>query len=210
MNTLLSDKQTFATPLLLYAYDQVGDELFDLEPETVGRILWLKDSHVPQCNINKLNAALGLFSTNLFWQDPITFGITCRTFNRAPRVDTAPPDLDDIVWGVTEARLIIGGQGESEDKFSDEVKAYIQQLLKMDSIVTEVPTLSFVEPPTVPNTYDDSNYMMSMLDSSKERANDLEEGASVKMITMLKQIKDLHIKLSEEASKDLENLLKGE
>ena len=208
MNKILSDKQAFATPLLLFAYSQVGDELFDLEPETINRILWLKDSHVPQCNVNKLNAALGLFTSNLFWQDPITFGITCRTLNRANRPETAPPDLEDVVWGVTEARLIVGNPDEPEEKFSDSVEAYIRQLLKMDSIVTEVPTLKFITPPEVPNTYDDPNQMMDMLNSSKERVSDLEQGASTKMIMLLKQIKDLHLDISKEASQDLENLLK--
>ena len=208
MNQLLAEKTAFATPLLLYTYNIVGDELFDLEPETVEQLLRQQNPKTLQRNINKVNAALGLFTTNLFWQDPITFAVTCRTFNRHPRTNAAPPDLDDILWGITEARLIVGTPGEDPEPFSDSIVAYIEELLKMSGVVTKVPTLDFVTPPREPNIYDDAAQSLSAFDASKQRVEDMEQELGVKMATLLKQIKDLHIKLSDDASKDLEHLLK--
>jgi len=206
---LLADKQAFATPLLLYAVDTVGEDLFDLEPETVGQILRRENPKTPQRNINKVNAALGLLQSNLFWQDPITFGITCRTLNRAPRVDIAPPNLDDIMWGITEARLIVEDTDKNKEKFSDSIASYVALLLKMGGIVTTVPTLDFITPPRPTNQYDDPDQSLSVLTNSEDRVKDMESSVGIKMITLLKQIKDLNIDLSEQASKDLEELLEG-
>lgn len=209
MSQLLAEKTAFATPLLLYAYDLIGDEIFDLEPETIEQILKQQNHKTLQRNVDKVNAALGLLTTNLFWQDPITFAVTCRTLNRKARVNAAPPDIEDVLWGITEARLIVGNPDEENEPFSDSIKAYIQQLLKMAGIVTEVPTLDFIEPRKEPNVYDDSEQSIAAYDSSRERVDDLEQGLSTKMATMLKQIKDLRMKISEEAAKDLEKILEG-
>ena len=209
MNHLLAEKTAFATPLLLYAFDLIGEELFDLEPETIEQILKQQNHKTLQRNVDRINAALGLLTTNLFWQDPVTFAVTCRTLNRKARVDASPPDLDDILWGITEARLITGNPGEDPEPFSDSIQAYVQQLLKMAGVVTAVPTLDFIEPAKEPNSYDDPEQSLSAYDNSRERVDDLEQGVGTKMITLLKQIKDLHLKISDEAANDLEHLLEG-
>ena len=206
MKTILADKQAFATPLLLLAYQTIDEQIFDLEPETIGQILKEIDPKTLNRNINKVNAALSLLQSNLFWQDPITFGFTCRTLNRCPRISGAEPNLDDIMWGITEARLITG---DNDEPFSESIKAYVEFLLKKDSIVTEVPTLNFVDVPPMNNVYDDPEQQLSVLNSSKQRVNEMEQEVGTKMITMLKQIKDLHMDISKEASNDLESLLKG-
>lgn len=210
MKSLLTDRQAFATPLLLYAYKLFGDDLFELEPETIEYGLSKGVGKLPQYTLNKINAALGLLSTNLFWQDPITFGITCRTLNRVARVGAAPPDLDDIMWGITEARLITGNPQAEPEPFSDSIVAYIQHLLKLDRIVTDIPTLDFIKQgPEESNNITDSDYQLDSYNTSKERAADLEQGVATKMVTMLKQIKDLHLDISKEAAADIENLLQG-
>ena len=209
MKTILSDKQAFATPLLLLAYQTIEEQIFDLEPETIGQILKEIDPKTLNRNINKVNAALSLIQSNLFWQDPVTFGFTCRVLNRCPRVSGSPPNLDDIMWGVTEARLITGDPNAEQAPFSESIKSYVEFLLKKDSIVTEVPTLNFVDAPEFKNVYDDPEQQLSVFDSSKERVNEMEQEVGTKMVTMLKQIKDLHLDISKEAAKDLESLLEN-
>ena len=209
MSQILSNKEAFATPLLLYAYNIIGDDIFELEPETIEQILKQHDHKVLKRNLDRINAALGLITTNLFWQDPITFAVTCRTLNRHPRVDAAPPKLDDIVWAITEARLITGTPGKDHEPFSDSIKAYIEHLMKLAGVVTAEPTLDFVTPPELSNTYDDPEQATAIYANSEDNVEELEREVSTKMIMLLKQIKDLHIKLSDEASKDLEKLLQG-
>ena len=209
MSQILSNKEAFATPLLLYAYHIIGEDIFELEPETIEQILKQHDHKILKRNLERINAALGLITTNLFWQDPVTFAVTCRTLNRVARVEAAPPDLDDVVWAITEARLITGNPKEDPEPFSDSVKAYIEHLMKLDGVVTAEPTLDFITPPELSNDYDDPTQSISIYANSEENVEELERAVSTKMIMLLKQIKDLNIKLSEEASKDLEKLLQG-
>ena len=209
MSRILSDKEAFATPLLLCAYNLIGDDIFELEPETIEQILKQHNHKLLKRNVDRINAALGLLETNLFWQDPVTFAVTCRTLNRHARVDAAPPDLDDVVWGINEARLITGNPHEDPEEFSDGIKAYIEHLMKLDGVVTAEPTLDFIQPPDLNNSYDNPEQSVSIYANSEENVEELERTVSTKMIMLLKQIKDLHIKLSEEASKDLEKLLQG-
>ena len=87
--------------------------------------------------VNRLNAAIGLLNSNMFWVDPVTFGLVCRTLNRNPYVASEAPDLYDISWGVTEANLIMGSPDEDDQKngdlmYSEAVKRYIQHLLRID------------------------------------------------------------------------------
>lgn len=209
MKSILADKAAFATPLLLYAYKEIGEDIFELEPETIEQILRGHGNKVLKCNIDKINAALGLLTTNLFWQDPVTFAITCRTLNRATRVAAAPPDIEDVVWAVTEARLITGDPNQPAEEFSDSIKAYVAHLLKLAGIVTPVPTLDFIPAIREASSYDDSEQQLANFSASQDRVDDLEQGVSTKMVTMLKQIKDLHIDISKEAAADIESLLQG-
>ena len=205
MKSILADKAAFATPLLLYAYKQLGDDIFDMEPETIEQALKRHGTTVLKRNLDKINAALGLLTTNLFWQDPVTFAVTCRTLNRAARVDAAPPDIEDVVWAVTEAQLIVG----KKEEFSDAIKAYVEHLMKLAGVVTEIPSLPFAQPARPTSSYDDSDQQLAAFSASQQRVDALEDEASTKMVTMLKQIKDLHIDISKEAAADIENLLQG-
>lgn len=209
MTELLSEKTAFATPLLLYAYNKIGDDIFELDPETIEKILKGHNKKVLKRNIDKINAALGLLTTNLFWQDPVTFAVTCRTLNRAARVDSAPPDIDDVVWAVTEARLITGDPNQPAEEFSDAIKAYISHLMKIAGIVTEIPSLEFIEPARPTSSYDDSEQQLATFNASLDRVSRLEAENATKMVTMLKQIKDLHLDISKEAAADIESLLQG-
>lgn len=210
MNALLQDKRAFATPLLLLAYKEMGDDLFEFEPETIAQALGDKGGRIPQCNLDKINAAIGLLTTNLFWQDPITFGVTCRTLDRATHVNAAPPNLANVLWAITEARLITGNPEEAPEEFSDPIIAYIKELLRMDRISTPVPTLDFIKPEDdITGKPVDSDYQVDSYNTSIERVNDLEQETATKMVTMLKQIKDLHIDISKEAAADIESILQG-
>lgn len=205
MKSILADKAAFATPLLLYAYSKLGDDIFDAEPETIEQALKGHGTAVLKRNLDKINAALGLLTTNLFWQDPITFAVTCRTLNRCARVDAAPPDIEDVVWAVTEAQLITG----EKEEFSESIKAYVEHLMKLAGVTTEIPSLSFAKPARPTGHYDDADQQLATFSASQQRVDTLEDEVSTKMVTMLKQIKDLHIDISKEAAADIESLLQG-
>ena len=76
--SILHNRDAFATPLLLFAFDKLGMNVFEYEPETIKG--WMQqiypdvDKELPV----RLNAAIGLFTSDLFWYDPATFGIVCR------------------------------------------------------------------------------------------------------------------------------------
>ena len=76
-------------------------------------------------------------------------------------------------------------------------------------IVTEIPSLEFIEPARPTSSYDDSEQQLATFNASRDRVSRLEAENATKMVTMLKQIKDLHIDISKEAAADIESLLQG-
>lgn len=202
---LFNNRDAFATPLLLAAFDRVGMDLFDYEPEAVELFIKSVAPNAPKCNANKLNAALGLFTTNMFWQDPIQFGIVCRTFNRQARATAGEPTLEDMAWGVTEASMLIG---ETDDKFSEAIKAYVSYMLKLDNILT-VPEafdkLNIKIKKT--NSFDDPQHQYSIQQRSDSDVAALDYMVYVQTIELLNQIRTLHIPFSKEASDQLNKIL---
>jgi hypothetical protein len=210
MTPLLTDTGTFATPLLIYTVDNLGMDAFEYEPETIEEFLKGKNPNIPQILVDRTNAALGLFSSNLFWQDPVTFGIVCRTLNRRMRPTASEPDLEDIAWGVTEASLIMNDPNNEEDKekYSASIIAYIQYMLKLEGIYDKTQSLAFVPPPEFSSSIQDSAQLVSIQQRSDDARAILDYNTFNKMGTLLRQIKNNKLTLSAQAGKELDSLIK--
>lgn len=208
--SILNNNRAFATPLLLFAFDKLGMELFDMEPESVNR--WLKEynrSINPQLG-QRLNAAIGLFTSDLFWTDPVTFGMVCRTLNRERALDGDSPDLFDIAWGISEANLLTQDPetGEVISTFSPAIIKYINYLIQESRLYTLPDSLSLTANPLdMPETFDDPEQQISLQERADSDAAAIDYSVVVKMAELLKQIKSLDIPLSKEASQELEKWL---
>lgn len=210
MKPLLTDINTFATPLLIFTVDNLGMDAFEYEPDTIEDFLKSHNPNIHRSLVDRTNAALGLFSSNLFWQDPITFGIVCRTLNRKTRPEASEPDLEDIAWGMTEASLIINDPtGEqAKEKFSVSVLRYAQYLMKINGVYDKTQSMPDVPAPEFNSSIQDSAQLMSIQQRSDDMRAVLDYKTFNKMSILLRQIRDNKLTLSEQAGKELESLIK--
>lgn len=208
---IFEDPKAFATPLLIQAFDIYGIELFDMEENVLVADLYKRYPKTNRTIINRLFAAIGLYTSDLFFQDPITFGQTCRAFNRHKYLYADEPSIKDICWGISEATLITSTDNESMDKFGEGIVKYIKHMLNYNGIVTNVPSLPFINVEDV-NTSDNYDPLMDSgaLENSITIVEGLEQYIQTNMIQCLNQIASLKVPLASEAREQLSQILKGE
>ena len=143
----LEDPSLFATSAMSILMDSWGTEFIEWDPITVG--LELKaDFGVDATDglQDKIQACCALFTSNLFFVSLETFNMTCDSLNFGAVTSElfVPADLDDILWGVTEARLLLGDDFD-EDEFSHDIKSYTGLLLSQNGIKRPPSALRFAE-----------------------------------------------------------------
>jgi hypothetical protein len=209
---LLKDSKTFATPIILFLIQDLGDAALTYEPETIADRLRMIEPEVEQEVIDRTNAALGLFTSNLFWTDPVIFGVVCRSLNRRKFPLSGEPTIGDICWGVTEAGLLTTDTVDkaAPEVFSESIIKYVMYTLKNNGLYSSPSALkaSFGE---VPFTYvvDDPAIAEARQTEFDEAAAELDALVSKKMHQLLLQIKKSGVKLSDSASRDVDELLYG-
>lgn len=208
--SIFENPKAFATPLLIQAFDIYGVELFDMEENVLVADLYKRYPKTDRTIINRLFAAIGLYTSDLFFQDPITFGQTCRAFNRHKYLYADEPDIKDICWGVSEATLITSTDEESKDVFGEGILKYIKHMLRYNGIVTNMPSLPFINMDDV-NTSEAYDPLMDAgaLENSANTVESVEQYVQTNMIQCLNQIASLKVDLAEEARTQLSQILKG-
>ena len=208
---LLRSKDTFATPIVLFLISDLGYTALEFEPETIADRLREIEPDVDESLIERVNAALGLYTSNLFWTDPITFGIVCRALNRAKFPAGDEPSVGDIAWGVTEAALLTRDviDEEPEDRFDESIIKYVKYSLKLIGMYSTPQSLIdyFGEISSVLSV-DDPAIAEARQTESDDMAEKVDVVVATKMKNLLLQIKSLGIQLSHIAEHDLEVLLK--
>ena len=207
---LLSTPDTFATPIVLYLFERNGMDIFNWEPETVSDYLAGIEPRVSPRLIERVNAALGLFTSDLFWQDPVVFAAVCRSLSRRKFTVSREPSLLDITWGVTEAGMLTRDpeSGMPMSEFSESVKAYVMYLFKTQAVYSLPDSLKdYFQDIPFNLTIDDPEIAMARQQESDDDALDLETQAAGMMTTMLKQIKASGVKLIDSAANDIDSLL---
>ena len=207
---IFENSKAFATPLLIQAFDIYGMDLFTMDEDVLTDNLQKRFPQTTNTLIDRLFAGIGLYSSNLFFQDPIVFGQTCRVFNRHKYINANEPSLQDICWGISEAQLILSPETEQDfDNFSEAVKKYIQFELKYNGIVTEVPSLSFIELEERSSDIYDPIINAGELENSTNIVNSLEQYIQTNMIQCLQQVSELPIDMADEAKQQLSSILRG-
>lgn len=207
---IFENTKAFATPLLIQAFYLYGMDLFTMDEDVLTDDLKERFPNTNSTIINRLFAGIGLHTSNLFFQDPVVFGQTCRAFNRHKYLNASEPSLKDICWGVSEAHLILAPNNDTEiDEFSEAVKKYIQFELKYNGIVTHVPSLPFIKAPTDTSDIYDPVINAGELENSTNIVNGIEQYVQSNMIQCLKQISELPIDIAQEAKEQLSTILRG-
>jgi hypothetical protein len=208
---IFEDKKAFSTPLLIQAFDIYGMDLFDMDVDVLTDDLKERFKDTDNTIIDRMLAGIGLYTSNLFFQDPIVFGQTCRVFNRHKYPNASEPTLQDICWGIVEASLIIAPEDDKAmEPFSEAVKKYIQFELKYNGVITAIPSLPMIKPTTEETDIYDPIINAGELENSVNIVNSLEQNIQTNMIQCLNQIANLPVEMAQEAKAQLSTILRGE
>jgi len=197
------DEDMTATALLAIVLDLYGTEALEWLPSTlVQEIETDLRIDLPQININRINAAIALMTTDSFYRDPLAFIHTCHML----WADTAPPDADDqsppspiaTAWGVFEASLL---DPENSRKYSEDVKGTIGVILQQVGIrkppkvlvdVTTMPDSGVTQPPTEIGS--DPTIVQAMFNRMTRDAADLDNTVAMRFKDLMNQLHYLPIK----------------
>jgi len=194
----LRDPKTYTTSVLALLRDRWGDDFLQWEPATVE--LELKEFGItdpPAYLMDKILAGSSLFTSNLFFISLETFAATALTLNGNP-VDAstlALPDLDDVMWAVTEARLLLGNTYKQES-YGHDISRLVGVLLAEEGIYAPPEALKFAEFPE-----EEINNMAAY--SQAQGA----EASAIDAIVDFERVREASAELESAATKKLDELL---
>lgn len=207
---ILFNPDAFATPILLYLVDRLGMDVFEYEPETVEEYIRKSNPAVKESVISRVQAAIGLYTSNLFWQDPITFGVICRALNRKNKPEAGVPTINDIAWGMAEVDLLMGSNTDADDIpdfYSVGIDKYVKYLLRESGIYDTPDSMSGISSPDIHTKFDDPEQLRSIQERSDQSKAIVDLKVSEKMSELLKQVAELEIEFSPKAREELTQLL---
>jgi len=145
----LADETTYTTVIMAILWDRYGEEFLQWDPITVS--LQLRDDfhfEPKEWLMDRINAGSVLMLTDQFHQALESFSAICNTLNFGAISSEmlVPADLDDVFWGVVEARLLEGPEAAKSD-FSGEIAAYVGTLLSEAGVSEPPPQLRFAKLP---------------------------------------------------------------
>lgn len=136
LQKIVTDPETFATPLLLVFTDLYGTEGYEWLPETIYNEL-ADDLQVqmPQANFDRLMVGINLVVTDRFYKSLPDFVSYCNVLSgdRYHPQLWDPADATEIAWGITEALLI--DPPEEDNPFTPEIVSYIGSVLDAEGII---------------------------------------------------------------------------
>lgn len=211
---LWQSKRGFGSALLIACIDDFGMQCLTWEPETLEIAVREKYGDVDADSVERLMAAVGILTSNMFTQDIIALCMTCTAldFERSGGDQFIPAGLDEIMWGLTEARLLLGGLKDTG--FSEEVAIYVGKLLDEEGLENPPDTLAFAKridtgmsAETLADLPDLSAIFEDDQNASKET---LDMVAMEKLRMLLEQIDSLKLETSDLSEfKDVFNKMKG-
>ena len=144
---ILKDPEVFTTSALAIMFDEFGTECTEWDPDSFG--MEIRDAFNVDAEdelLDRIMAGISLLTSNSFFVDVNAFSATCNALNRGVVMTDSwvPADLDDVLWGVTEARFLLG-EDYDEEGYSHSVKRYVGVLLKQEGIKKIPSILSFAE-----------------------------------------------------------------
>jgi hypothetical protein len=195
----LKDPEIYTTSLMLLLTDAFGTEFIEWDPTTVS--LEVKDAFgfEPKSSLmDRIQAGSSLFTSNLFQVSLETFNAVCNAMNFGVVASETflPADLDDVLWAVTEARLLMGP--DFDDDFSSNIQNYVGVLLAQDGIYKAPSVLSWANiqdvESKVPDTLDDVEMERAFWEEQNRDKENLEAENVYKMKQLLAQIRILPLK----------------
>lgn len=198
---LWKSKEGFGSALLIACIDDFGMECLQWEPETLEITLREKYGDIDIDSLQRVLAAISVLTSNMFTQDVSALCLVCTAldFERTASDMFVPAGLDEIMWGLTEARVLLGGIDDKE--FSDEVRLYVAKLLDEEGLKRPPSILKFALKSD--ETLDlgvlaDLPELSEMFEEDQEMTkSELDSSAMSKLARMMEQIDSLNLQTSD-------------
>lgn len=208
IHSLLESNKTFASPVILWLVDQHGPDALSFEPETVAEALYAVNPKTRRGIVDRVNAGLGLLSSDLFWTDPFVFGMVCRTLSRHKFPTANAPSTLDLAWGITEAAMLVLEDSEGVGiSFSSGVKTFIQSTVKSDGLLVMPAALKNITKVAAEFRLDDPEIYAARQQEADADAANIDAAISGMIIELFKQIKSLRMDITSEAAADIDAIL---
>lgn len=200
-NDLWKSKEGFGSTLLIACIDDFGLECLQWEPETLEITLREKYGDIDIDSLQRVLAAMSVLTSNMFTQDVSALCMICTAldFERTASDMFVPAGLDEIMWGLTEARVLLGGIDDKE--FSEEVRLYVAKLLDDEGLKRPPSTLKFAKKEA--DNLDlgvlaDLPDLSAMFEEDQEMTKtELDNSAMEKLSRMMEQINSLNLHTSD-------------
>jgi hypothetical protein len=212
----LRDPGLFATSAMALLMDRWGSEFIEWEPPTVEMELRADFGIEPSAGLqDRIQAASALLTSNLFFLSLESFAVICQALNLGTTATDMfiPPDLDDVLWGVSEAYVLLGDTAR-EEKFSHNIALYVGKLLDDAGIRKPPSILSFAEYPTeqasgsIEAAETDEVFFKSFWDAQEQERDALETENGIRLMLLFRQLASLPLK-SGDASSIRERLIES-
>lgn len=201
MSFPIAANDLYATSAAVLMTSEHGAEWLNWDPTTINLEFSRSFVEVTPILSNKLNAVATLLASDLFHGSVETFCAICNAFNSSA-LDGAqfiPADMDDVLWGATEASLLEGVTYRDRD-FSHGIELYTGVLLSEKGIYTPPSILSWAKYPTettnnVSTAFSGSDVEYAAFRATQEQIKkDLEIACLGKTQSLFLQLKTLPIK----------------
>jgi len=196
--------EAFATTLIVALIDDFGTEVFSWEPEAIEMEITDKYAMtIPPRVFDRMMAGVGLLTTNMFWKSLPAFNAVCRALNfKHVAGDTMyPANLEDVMWGITEADMLLGGTDGGDTTFCPAISLYVGKLLEGESILDPPKLLSFAQITRLPM---DAQQIANMPDISEmfeinqaDTKEELDARAMKRILQLLEQVGSLKLAASD-------------
>jgi len=145
---ILADPATHCSSVLTILVDSFGTEVLGWEPESVR--MEMADAlgvNSPPLLTDKVNASFGLLTNDLYHKSLEAFTAINAALNRRAVSTTEfnMNTLDEILWGVTEARFLEGPATFDKAGFSHDIARYVGAMLSAEGIAKPPAVLGFAE-----------------------------------------------------------------
>lgn len=197
----LQDPTLFSTSATVLLVDAWGIEFVDWDPATVEMELGTTFGIEPTPELlDRVSAAASLFNSNLFFLSLETFSSVCNALNFGVVSSEVflPADLDDVLWGVSESRVLLG-EIANETEFSHNVARYVGQLLAQEGIEEPPAILDFAEMDTRRRGIDQAAFVDEVeaqvyYANQKDKKEGLESENNARLLSLFQQITRLPLR----------------
>lgn len=143
----MKEPTIFGSAAVALLIDSFGSECLEWDPTSLSLEMRGAFGQEPEDELfDRILSAISLLKSNAFFVDLTAFMNTCNALNFGVVTSETwiPADLDDVLWGVTEARMLLGDDFD-EDDFSHDIKRYVGMLVQEEGLKNVPSVLRFLE-----------------------------------------------------------------